>query len=279
MKRGLLIGAGGIVTIGIVAVVVVFFFLGSLIKTAVETAGSEVTKTTVTLAEADVDLSSGKGTLKGFKMSNPSGFKSDSAFRFGEVSVTVDTSTLGQDPIVIKEVLIDGPQITYEIGESGSNIDKIKENVEAFQKSLGSGGSSSGGDEGPGLIIENIYLKNGKVSIMVSQLLGKTLDADLPDIHLKDIGKKEGGATPGEVASQTIDAVLAQVTSLVGNIDLSSITGALGENAAGAVKAISEGAGDATKALSESVGDTSGAVEDAAESATGAVKSLFGGNN
>ena len=177
MKRGLLIGAGGIVAIGAVAVVVVFFFLGSFIKTAVETAGSEVTKTTVTLAEADVDLSSGKGTLKGFKMSNPSGFKSDSAFRFGEVSVTVDTSTLGQDPIVIKEVLIDGPQITYEIGESGSNIDKIKENIEAFQKSLGSGGSSSGGDEGPGLIIENIYLKNGKVSVMVSQLLGNTLDA------------------------------------------------------------------------------------------------------
>lgn len=277
MKRKFLIGAGGIVALGIVAIVVVFFFLGSLVKTAVETAGSEVTKTKVTLADADVDLSSGKGTLTGFKMANPSGFKSDSAFRFGEVSVTVDTSTLGQDPIVIKEVLIDGPRITYEIGESGSNIDQIKKNVEAFQKTMGGGGSSSGG-EGPGLIIENIYLKNGKVSVMASQLLGKTLDADLPDIHLKDIGKKEGGASPGEVASQTIDAVLAQVTSLVGSIDLSSITDGLGENAAGAVKALSKGAGDATKAIGEGAGDTSGAVEGAAKSATGAVKSLFGGS-
>jgi hypothetical protein len=283
MKRGLLIVAGGIVTLGIVAAVVIFFFLGSLIKTAVETAGSEVTKTTVTLADADVDLSSGKGTLKGFKMANPSGFKSDSAFRFGEVSVTVDTSTLGQDPIVIKEVLIDAPKITYEIGANGSNIDKIKENVEAFQKSMGGGGSgsgSSGGDEGPKLIIENIYLRNGKVSIMASQLMDKTLDTDLPEIHLTDIGKEEGGASAGEVASQTIDSVLAQVTTLVGSIDLSSITDALGENAAGAIKAIGEGAGDATKVLGDGAGGAAtDAVKDAGKSATDAVKGLLGNDD
>jgi len=269
MKRGLLIGAGGVIALGVVAIVVVFFFLGSLIKTAVETTGSEVTKTKVTLADADVDLSSGKGTLKGFKMANPSGFKSDSAFRFGEVSVTVDTSTIDQDPIVIKEVLIDAPSVTYEIGEGGSNIDKIKENVEAFQKALGGGGSGgSSSEDGPGLIIENIYLKNGKVSIMASQLLDKTLDADLPDIHLKDVGKKEGGASPGEVATQTIDAVLAQVTTLVGSTDLSSITDALGDNATGAVKA-----------LSESAGGTAGAVEGATKGATDAVKGILGGKD
>jgi len=282
MKRGLLFGAGSVVVLGIVVVAVVFFFLGSLVKTAVETTGSEVTRTKVTLADANVDLSSGKGTLKGFVMGNPAGFKSDSAFRFGEVSVTVDTSTLDQNPIVIKEVLIDAPHITYEIGGRGSNIDKIRENVEAFQKTLGGGdgdGSGAGGDEGPNLIIENIYLKNGKVTVMASQFMDKTLDADLPDIHLKDIGKKEGGASPGEVASQTIDAVLAQVTSLVGGIDLGSITDALGKNAAGAVKAIGKSAGDATKALGESAGGTSGAIDDAAKSATDAAKSLFGGGD
>lgn len=275
MKRGLLFGAGSVVVLGIVVVAVVFFFLGSLVKTAVETTGSEVTKTKVTLADANVDLSSGKGILKGFKMGNPAGFKSDSAFRFGEVSVTVDTATLDQDPIVIKEVLIDAPLITYEIGERGSNIDKIRENVEAFRKALGGDGddSSAGGDEGPSLIIENIYLKNGKVTVMASQFMDNTLDTDLPDIHLKDIGKKEGGVSPGEVASQTIDAVLAQVTALVGGIDLGSITGTLGKNAAGAVKAIGKGAGDAAKALGENAGGTSGAIEDAAK---GAIKGIFG---
>ena len=112
MKRGLLIGVGSIVAFGIVAVVVVFFFLGSLIKTAVETVGSDVTKTTVTLSDADVDLRSGKGTLKGFVVANPKGFKSDNALSIGEVSVTLDTSSLGQDPIIIKEILIDAPQFT-----------------------------------------------------------------------------------------------------------------------------------------------------------------------
>ncbi len=76
MKRGVLIGGGGILALGVVAIAVIFFFLGSIIVTAVETTGSEVTKTKVTLAGADIDLSSGKGTLQGFKMGNPAGFKS-----------------------------------------------------------------------------------------------------------------------------------------------------------------------------------------------------------
>jgi len=282
MKRGLLIGGGVIVALAIVAVVVVFFFLGSFIKTAVETTGSNVTQTKVNLAEADVTVSSGKGTLKGFNMGNPSGFKSDTAFRFGEVSVTVDTSTIGQDPIVIKEVLIDGPDITYEIATGGSNIDKIRENVEAFQKSMGGGAgggsSSDSGDEGPKLVIENIYLKNGKVSVMASQLMSKTMSADLPEIHLQNVGKEEGGASPGQVASQTLDAVLTRVTALVGKMDLSPIVDALGENAAGAVKAIGAGAGEATKALTKGMDGSTGAVEDATKGATDAVKGLFGGD-
>ncbi len=281
MKRAVLILVGGVVVVAIAVVVVVFFFLGDLIKTAVETTGSSVTKTQVTLTGADVDLTSGKGTLKGFNMANPSGFKSDSAFKFGEVSVIVDTSTLNQDPIVIKEILINAPQVTYEIGEGGSNIDKIRENVEAFQKSTssGGGGSDSGGEEGPNLIIENLYLRNGKVTVMASQFMDNTLDADLPEVHLTDIGKEEGGASPGEVASQTLDAVLGQVTSLVGRIDLTSITDALGGSAAGAVKAISEGAGNASKVLTEGTEGASETVEGATEGAKDAVKSLFGGSD
>ncbi len=100
------------------------------------------------------------------------------------------------------------------------------------------------------------------------------MDANLPDIHLKDVGKKEGGASPGEVASQTLDAVLTRVTALVGGIDMGALTDALGEGAAGALKNIGGGAGGVVEGTAETVG---GADEGAAEGAKGALKSLFGG--
>ena len=40
----------------------------------------------------------------------------------------------------IKEVIIAAPQITYELGGGGSNIQTIQNNVQAFAKSMGAGG-------------------------------------------------------------------------------------------------------------------------------------------
>ena len=87
---------------------------------------------------------SGEGVLRGLKMGNPKGFKSDSAFRLGEVRVRIDIDSLGRDTVVIKEVVITAPEITYELWPNGSNIDAIRRNVES---TMGAGaGQARGGD-------------------------------------------------------------------------------------------------------------------------------------
>jgi len=284
MKKGLLIGGGIILAIVIVVVAVgvyVFTNLDSIIKTAVEEVGTEVTQTKVSLNEVEISLGEGSGALRGFSLANPQGYSDNNVMQFDEVAVALDLATVQSDPIVIKEIVIDGPQIVYEFGQGGSNIDTIKENVAGSAPSQDGGSdSSSGGGEGPKIVIENLILRNGQVSVTATELLGETIDAPLPDIHLKDIGKEGNGATPGQVATEVLNTVLAQVTTAVGAVDISKLTEQLNINPEDLTKMLGEGAGGITKAIEESGGDTTkaveGAVEGAADEAGKALKGLLG---
>ncbi len=220
----------GIAVLVIVIAAGVYWFLGnldSLVKTANEKYGSEITKTEVTLDKVELSPTSGAGSLSGLTMGNPAGFKSDYAFKLGQVSVSLNTDSLGGETVVIKEVVIAAPAVTYEIGSAGSNIDAIRKNVEAY---TGGGGSSGGGEEGDDvkLVIENLYVRDGKVSVSATALGGKSLGAPLPTIHLKDIGKDSGGASPGEVADKVIKAISNGATKAVGTLNLDKILGGAG---------------------------------------------------
>ena len=210
MKRGILIGAGVLIVVVVALVVFVYSSLDTLIKEAVEKYGSEMTKAGVTLNEVDVDLTSGKGRISGLKIGNPEGFKTLSAIRMDAISVIIDTDTVGADPVVIKEVVIDLPQITYEIASQGSNIDAMQRNVEGYMSKFGGGKASAANKDvpgGPRLVIENLYVRGGTVIFTATILDGRSMSTALPDIHLKDIGKEKGGATPDEVAERLLTSI------------------------------------------------------------------------
>ena len=53
-------------------------------------------------------------------------------------------------------------------------------------------------------MINNVIVKDGKVNLTMAVLGGKQITAPLPDIHLKDIGKEKGGATPAQAFEQRL---------------------------------------------------------------------------
>jgi len=296
MKKGLLIGAAVLVGGVILAVVFLASNLDKLVKEAVETYGSEITQAKVTLDKAEISATNGKGALKGLFVGNPQGFKTPSAFELGEVSVTLDTDSLTTDVIVIKEIVIAKPRITYELGAGGNNLDAIQRNVEAYLGAgKGQGGGAGGAEksndgaqkkqDGPKLVIENLYIRGGKVNVSATFLGGKKLGTPLPDMHLKDIGKEKKGASPGEVADKILGAVKSSATKAVGVLNLDKMMGAVTGGAAsaakavteGAAKAASEGAAKAGKSITEGASKAGEAVSKGLKDATGAIKGLFGG--
>lgn len=251
------------ILIGVVVLVVIiaagaYFLLGNLdaiVKAAVEKIGSDLTQTRVTLDDVDIEETSGRGVFRGFRVTNPDGFSDDDAFKFEEVSVTIDATSILSDPVIIKEIVIVGPEVFYEFGDDGTNLDRLSKNV---QSKAGSGGGGESG--GPKFVIENLYLRDGKVTVR-APLLNEKISLPLPTIHLTDIGKEGRGATPGDIADQMMEAILAGAGSAVSsaNIDIGALTESAGELAKDAQKVLEEVGGDIAKEAGdaiEGVGDS-----------------------
>jgi hypothetical protein len=267
MKKLLLIG-GGIVIVVLVGVGYVFYTqLDSIIKTAIEEVGSRATQTQVKLDGVSVSLTGGTGKLSGLTVANTKDFKTPSAFKLGEISLALDTGTVTSKTVVVKEVVVAAPQVTYELNNTGgSNIDAIRKNIDSFVKQYGgaSGGSQPAAKSDPAnetkLVIGNLYVRGGKVDVSASMLGGKTMSVPLPDIHLKDIGKSKGGATPAEVADQLIDAIGDSATKAVASLNLDKLKDAAGQAVEGAkgqlqnIQPGTAGAGDAAKKATEGAG-------------------------
>lgn len=244
MKKVILYGSGICTAAAVIAVVVMYMKLGAIVKMAVETLGPKVTQTEVKVASVTLSPFSGTGRVKGIVIGNPAGFKTPSAFALGSVRIAVDLKSLASDCVVVKEIVVEGPEVTFEGGLKGSNLSRIQKNVESFVPA-----APKSKDEKPApqkkVIIDHFQVTGGKVNLSMTALGGKSLTVPLPPVELHGIGRKSNGATIGEAAKQMFG----------------SITGA----ATGAVA----GAGDLLKGGTEQL-------EKAGQAAAGLVKGLFG---
>jgi len=274
------------VMIGVIVVLVVvggagvyvLMNAGGIIKQIVEEVGSEATKTKVSLSEVDLDIQSGQAALKGFQMGNPSGFKTPKAMSFGVVSVKIDPASVTSDAILIKEIVIASPEITYEFGSSGSNFDAIQKNVDSYAKEMGAGGGgakkdSSEGKGGKKVIIENLYVRGGKIGVSGEFLQGKELNSVLPTIHLKNIGKKTNGATAAEVADQLMSEISKSATKVVSSLGVGKMMGAAKGALKGTEKMLE---GGADKMMKDGGGDAKKMLEGATEGVGKSLKGMFG---
>jgi uncharacterized protein involved in outer membrane biogenesis len=226
MKKWIFIGLGAIVVLVVVIVVVGISKLGPLVKMAVNKYGPKITGTELRVDDVGISIFSAEAKLKKFFLGNPTGFKSPSAMKVGSIYVDVDEGTITKDTIIINRVEVAGPEITYEKRGKSDNFKSILNNV---QKNVPKGETAKKEPDkgGPGkkLIINDFILKDGKVNLAMEVpggVLGdQEIKADLPDIHLKDIGKEKGGASAAEVAKQIFAALYGKITSpaVIGALD------------------------------------------------------------
>ena len=280
MIKKIVISLGVLVVLVVVGLYALTSNLDSIVKAAVEEGGSRVTQVQVQLDRASIDITNARGGLFGLTVANPPGFKTQRALKFGAIGLELGSGST-TSLLIIDKVVIDNPEITYEIGAKSTNVDVLKKNIDGFiastPKAAQSGGSSSSGtgasgqdSAAPKLIIRDLYINGGKVNVSASLMLGKTLTAKLDDIHLKDIGKKSGGATAGEVAVQIVNAISKNANEAAGALDL----GQIGISNLDAI--IGGGSGGAVSTL-KSVGSGAKAViEKGAGAIGGAIKGLLG---
>ncbi len=266
MKIGRSIGItlSALIVIIVAAVFYVLSSLDSIVAGAIQKYGSQVTQTPVSVSSLSIDLKAGTAGIKQLSVGNPDGFSAPNIFTLGGISTRLDIASVGNDPIVIDEILIDKPDVFYEINKAGeSNIKALQNNIE--QSTGGSGGAKADSTQssGPKLIIRKLVIDGGRIDAIVAALGDKAHTAKLPRIQLNNIGGKSGGATGAEIAKQVSNAIIAEVGPAIANLGLDKYVG----------KTLDE----AKTLLNEKVGDQlGGTLEDKAKEGAEGLKNLLG---
>ena len=254
MKKWILIALSVIIVIIIIFLVAGLSNLGPLIKSAVNTYGPKITKTEVRLGDVGISLLSAEVKLKDFYLGNPKGFSSPYALQAGSIYVDVQESSLTGKTIVIDKIELVRPDIVYEKGRGRDNFQKILSNMKAGGGSTSSSGKQSGEEgEGKKIVINEFIVRDAEVKLAMSMTGNKDISAKatVPNIHLKDIGKEEGGLTPTGAFKQVL-------TALYGTIASPSVIGALSAEIKAQGVDIEGLTGGATKGLKETTNKIKG---------------------
>lgn len=276
----------------VVALVIVLSSLGKIIKTGVQTVGSQVTKSPITVDNIDLSLLRGQLVIDNLVIGNPDGYKTDSAMQLGKVLVKLDPKSIFSDTIHIYEVIVDAPQITYERSLTNSNIGVIQDNVDAFlPKGDGKDKEDDKEEKKPGkkVVIDHVTVSNGQIKLSSTLLQGAALPVPLPTVALSDIGK-EKAVSPPEASAQVLKKVLGSVidaateaikklTGSAGDV-LKSVTGGMtGEKATAAGKDVQEAAAQVEEKAAEVGKDVKQAADNVKKAAGGLLKSITGGKD
>lgn len=233
MKK-ILVALGALVVVLAIALAVLLSQLDKVVKVAVEEAGTEVTQVPVTLEQVDISARKGVASLSGFSVANPAGFSAEPAIGLGGISVTLDTDSLREDVIVVREILIDAPTFLYEVIEGKTNIGTIQDNIKQFTASLPSseGGSAQASEPAPQepeqgagkkVIVERLALTGGMITVRADVIKDGEKQVALPDVEIRDIGKNEGGLQGSALAARLLDEINSRIAEAVADAQIDGL--------------------------------------------------------
>jgi uncharacterized protein involved in outer membrane biogenesis len=209
----------GLIVVIVLAALALGLFLDRALKTGIETVGPKLTQTDIKLESVSLSLLSGAGKIKGLVVGNPKGFKTPSAIKVGTVSLTLAPRTLLSDKIVVKSIIVEGPEITFETDLRANNLSKIVANLQAV---TGGGGAETAKAQQPAqpqeakagktLEVDDFLITDGKVHVSVTALGGEATTLSLPAIHLQNLGKDANGITPAELAKRVLEEIANAAT-------------------------------------------------------------------
>lgn len=179
--------------------------------------GPKLTGTSVQLDAVDLSIFDGRGTLTGFVVGNPEGFKTEKAMSVGVSEIDLVPKSVLGETIWIERILVDAPEIIFERNMETSNLQQIQANIEAA--TAGATPSEEPAESEPEtaagpskkLAIEEFVLSNAKVTVSV---LGAAKEFTLPTIRLTELGTEEGGVPPAEILGEILDVVIEEVVVL-----------------------------------------------------------------
>lgn len=214
--------------------------LDSVVASAIRSYAPPIVGVSVQLDGVNIQPAEGLAALNGLVLGNPKGFQTPRAFAVGQIRMQLDVASLTKDLILVREIRIEQPEITYEHAVGGSNLEVIQRQVEAYIAANATA-KDPAEKKGPAkkLIIDHLSIQGAKANVSADWLQGKAVSVPLADIHLVDMGKKTNGITPAEAARQVVNALTQNATKAVAPLKLGgSVVDGVKKGAASATDAV-----------------------------------------
>ncbi len=218
-----------LIVLVLLAALATHLFLDTAIKRGVETVGPKITKTDIRLNSVHISLLSGSGKIKGFVLANPQGFKTPSAMNVGTANLAVEPRSLFDGKVIVRDITVDGPEITFETDLTAVNLKKILSNIE---ETTGGGkpastdtnqpapARQSEAEGGKRLEVDNFVIKNAKLFVSVNApMVGQqSANVTIPEIHLTNMGTNAEGITVAELSKEVLAAIVAKAEESAKNV-------------------------------------------------------------
>ncbi|MDD4556869.1 MAG: AsmA family protein [Alphaproteobacteria bacterium] len=200
-----------------------------IVRKIVNKYGSEITGTKVDLQGFKLNLTTGEGKIQKVTVANPSQYKKPYLFSLEEIYVKVNMKSLTKDTIIINEIRVDKPAVTYEMlsltqNNIGEVLQNVKNNTAKTDKEVKETAEKTNKSEDGGkkIVVDKIAI-NGvtlEAEVTVPTLPNKeaqTIDKSivLPNIIIRDIGKGNNGDSVVVAISKVMEKILSEASKAV----------------------------------------------------------------
>lgn len=229
--------------IGVVVVAAGIYYFGpslldSAVKKIVNKYGSEVTGTEVNLEGFSLHPTTGEAAIRKITIANPQNYKMPYLFELNNISVKVDIKSLTSDTVIIEDITVDKPAITYEmLSLTQNNIKEIQNNVNSYLNKSSSNDKAETTSEtdsadqsaGKKVIIRHLAINDATLSAAAGD---KDVSITLPDITMNNIGddSKKAGSNIPQVIAKILNKILTTATQNVVSQKLGDLKSVAKEN-------------------------------------------------
>ena len=164
----------GVIIIGIVKLTL---SIDGMVKSGIEKNGSEMLNTEVSVADVDLSLLDGSGSIEGFEVNNPEKYNSENAIRIKKATIRVDLASLFSDQVIIKDLRIYAPELTFEQEGMTANLKELNDQLD----------TSGDEDSDKMLVIEHLIVDKGKVTVSTDIDRERMASAEIDRFELNNI--------------------------------------------------------------------------------------------
>lgn len=201
MKRSLVIVGTTLLTL-LVIVLGVTLFMDRIVRTTIESMGSDMLQVPLHVDDVSISIFSGEGSITGITIPNPEQFEEGNALVIGSIEVRMDPWSMFSDTIHVQELLVRHLEVTYDLQQTGSNLGQLQNNLSDY--------SEGREPMEKGLVIDRLLMEETTMTARTAIGGVDPITVTLPSVEHTDIGYDDNGMN--DVIASVLDLIIREVS-------------------------------------------------------------------